>query len=720
MITFGAMKTLSDSSWLIDRELSWLSFNDRVLEEVRNPKNPLLERLKFHSIFTSNLDEYFMKRVGALKRKREASDALDEESRRALEQSLGNIRETVESLLKKQADFVQTQLLPELSEGGVETVSFKNLNQSQKSWAIDFFKENFFPVLTPLVVDSGHPFPFISNLSVSIGILLEDPDETAEPFFARVKLPTVFPAWIRIPTSEGSDKKQFISSHDLIANHLDLLFPGMRVLSRTYFRVTRNAIVGRDESEDDENDDLLEIVAEELKERRFAEALRLEHSHGADLRIVSILKEELCLKDDEIYELPMGMEFYQLEPLSEIRKREWLFNPWIPIAPVAFKDTQESIFDCIKKRDVLVHHPFESFNSSVERFIRDASEDPSVVAIKMTIYRTGEDSPFIPYLIRAAAAGKQVACLVELQARFDEERNILAAQALEKAGVHVVYGIKGLKTHSKIALVVRQEGISMRSYVHIGTGNYNARTAQYYTDLGYFTANPEITEDVVHLFHRLTGKSLYWHFKKLLVAPFDMRTSFLRMIEREVDHVRKGGKGHIFIKLNNLEDPELIESFYQASQAGVKVDLIVRSICCLKPQVKGLSENIRVISILGRFLEHSRIFYFRNGAKEELGGEFFIGSSDLMTRNLNSRVEALTPIEDCELKKQLSHILNIYWNDTCQAWDLRCDGSYAKRVSLFHQESAQSSLMSEVLTQSLNTNSFEASNKSSERTLIPS
>jgi len=697
------MNSITSTQRFIDRELSWLSFNDRVLDEVRNKNNPILERLKFHSIFNSNLDEYFMKRVGGLKRKNELSAQLSNQNDPDIDKSLFSIRETVVTLLDKQSQFLNSQILPELSSVGIDLVKIKDLSEIDRSWASNFFKQNFFPILTPLVVDEGHPFPFISNLSVSIGILLEIPDTKTEPFFARVKLPTVFPSWIEVFSTVDKDRKRFVSSHDLIENHLDLLFPGMKVLSLTYFRVTRNAIVGRDEADDDENDDLLEIVAEELKERKFAEALRLEHSPGADSRIVSILKKELELYDNEVYELPMGLEYYQLEPISEIRKREWLYSPWIPPSSFALGESQISIFDSLKKNDVLVHHPFQSFNSSVERFIREASEDPSVVAIKMTIYRTGEDSPFIPYLIRAAAAGKQVACLVELQARFDEERNILAAQALEKAGVHVVYGIKGLKTHSKIALVVRQEGVFMRSYVHIGTGNYNVKTAQYYTDLGYFTTNPQITEDVVHLFHHLTGKSLHWHFGKLLVAPIDMRTSFLRMIQREVEHVRQGRVGHIVIKLNNLEDPEMIESLYEASQAGVKIDLIVRSICCLRPQVKGLSDNIRVISILGRFLEHSRIFYFKNGAKEPEDGEFFIGSSDLMTRNLNSRVEVIAPIEDLELKKQLHHILNVYWNDPSQAWELSSDGTYSKRNSIYGQNSAQTSLMLEALVNRMNT-----------------
>ena len=698
------MKSDSDCPRFIDRELSWLSFNDRVLEEVQNPNNPLLERLKFHSIFSSNLDEYFMKRVGALKRKREQALFLRDENLEKTEASLSAIRQTVMTLLDKQANLVQSGLLPELAKGGVELVNFTQLNDLEKKWAVEFFKQNFFSVLTPLVVDEGHPFPFISNLSVSLGILLEDPHKQGVPVFARVKLPALFQSWIKIPSGNEGNSRRFISSLSLLEHNLELLFTGMKILTLTSFRVTRNAIVGREESDEDENDDLLEIVAEELKERRFAEALRLEYSPGADPRIVSLLKSELHLDDQEVYELPMSLDYYQLDSIAMIPKRDWVFNPWIPIVADAFTDPKDNIFECIKKQDVLVHHPFQSFTSSVERFIREASEDPSVVAIKMTIYRTGEDSPFIPYLTRAAASGKQVACLVELQARFDEERNILSAQALEKAGVHVVYGVKGLKTHSKIALVVRQEGLAMRSYVHIGTGNYNVRTAQYYTDLGYFTAKPEVTEDVIHLFHHLTGKSIQSYFKKLLVAPFDMRTSFVRMISREIDHVRSGRQGHIVIKMNNLEDPDLIEALYHASQAGVKIDLMVRSICCLKPQVKGLSENIRVISILGRFLEHSRIFYFRNGAIEDSGGEFFIGSSDLMTRNLNSRVEALAPIEDIGLKKQLSRILDIYWNDPSQAWELQSDGTYLKRKSLFGQSSAQESLMFDALRQSTNVN----------------
>jgi polyphosphate kinase len=693
----GNMNSTLDNFRFFDRELSWLSFNARVLAEVANLKNPLLERLKFHSIFTSNLDEYYMKRVGALKRKNESAIELFGNSDPDIDKSLLSIRETVLPLLAKQAHYFQSQILSELSSEGVKFVKIKNLSEPDKSWTTEFFKLNFFPVLTPLVVDEGHPFPFISNLSVSIAILLQNPNDKSEPFFARVKLPTVFPSWIQLPNTAEYGPKLFVSAHDLIVNNLELLFPGMKVLSLTSFRVTRNAIVGRDENEDDENDDLLEIVAEELKERKFAEAIRLEYSPGADSRIVSVLQRELELNSSEVYELPMELEYYQLESLSESKREDWIYKPWIPVLASSLNDPQESIFERIKKRDVLVHHPFESFNSSVERFVREASEDPSVVAIKMTIYRTGEDSPFIPYLIRAAAAGKQVACLVELQARFDEERNILAAQALEKAGVHVVYGIKGLKTHSKIALVVRQEGLSMRSYVHIGTGNYNVKTALYYTDLGYFTAKTEITEDIVHLFHHLTGKSLRWHFGKILVAPIDMRASFLRMIDREIEHVRQGREGHIIIKLNNLEDPEIINALYEASQSGVKIDLIVRSICCLRPQVKGLSENIRVVSILGRFLEHSRIFYFRNGATEEISGEFFIGSSDLMTRNLNSRVEAVTPIEDLDLKKQLHNILKIYWTDPCQAWELQFDGTYSKRNNPNSQSSAQSALMLEAL-----------------------
>lgn len=688
------MKPSTKKNRFIDRELSWLAFNERVLAEGANIRHPILERLKFHSIFTSNLDEFFMKRVGGLKRRnqsvREVLGTTDPE----IDKSLDGIRKATLRLLQQQAQNLKSLILPELHNGGVKIVKLESLSETEKEWAKVFFKSNFFSILTPLVVDEGHPFPFISNLSVSLGIWLENPELSGDAIFARIKIPSVFPSWILVPQNSQEEHVRFVSSFEIIENNLELLFPGLKVLSSTSFRVTRNAIVERDEDEE-ENDDLLEMVSEELKERRFAEAIRLEYSPGADPKLIMLLKQELVLSDQELFELPMAMELYQLNLLTEIKKAHLQFSPWVPVESQSLNQASGNIFDSIRQKDILVHHPFESFHASVERFIKEASQDPDVVAIKMTIYRTGEDSPFIPYLIRAAASGKQVACLVELQARFDEERNILAAQALEKSGVHVVYGIKGLKTHSKLALVVRREGDQMRSYVHIGTGNYHAKTAQLYTDLGFFSARREITEDVINLFHHLTGKSLRWNFEKLLVAPIDMRASLVRMIQREISHVNAGRRGHIVIKINNLEDSDIIQLLYDASRAGVKIDLIVRSICCLKAGVEELSENIRVISIVDRFLEHSRIFFFQNGKDSKEEGEFFIGSSDLMSRNLNDRIEAVTPVEDLELKKQLASILELYWNDTSQAWELKSDGTYTRRANLNPQLSAQETLMAQ-------------------------
>lgn len=607
------------------------------------------------------------------------------ESDPEINKSLDSISKANRNLINEQAKIFSQSIVPELKTIGIELIKVSDLQQSQKDWCKIFFKTHLFPVLTPLVVDEGHPFPFISNLSSSLGIWLQNPEVEGEVVFARVKIPSVFPSWVLIPEEANPSVYRFVSSFDIVINHLELLFPGLKSLHTTSFRVTRNAIVDREE-EEQENDDLLEIVAEELKERRFAEAIRLEYPPGADPTMIALLKRELELNENDVFELPMPLENFQVAPILDLKMPQWQFSHWSPIDSPALAQSSSTIFDLIKKRDILVHHPFESF-------IKEASQDPKAVAIKMTIYRTGEDSPFIPYLIRAAEAGKQVACLVELQARFDEERNIQAAQALEKAGVHVVYGIKGLKTHSKLALVVRRENEEMASYVHIGTGNYHAKTSLLYTDLRFFTADRGIVGDVVNLFHHLTGKSLRWYFEKLLIAPIDMRSTFLRMIEREMAHVKAGREGHIVFKINNLEDSEIIQSLYDASRAGVKIDLIVRSICCLRAKVKGISDNIRVISIVDRFLEHSRIFYFRNGQDLAEDGEYYIGSSDLMRRNLNDRVEALTPINSPFIKKQLAEILDLYWNDSVQSWELNSDGNYIKRTSSYGQSSAQENLM---------------------------
>ncbi len=661
-----------------DREISWIRFNERVLEEAVDTRNPLLERLNYLQIFSSNLDEFYMKRVGGIKRQLIAKVAESGMAGITPQQALQEIRKAVLPLIEKYGKTCREDLLPEIEKAGIELVPWEKIKKEEKEILNSFFFENIFPILTPLAVDPGHPFPFISNLSVSFGILLQAPGSSSEEFFARVKVPPIFPAWLRISAEEQTGKIRFASLYELIGNNLHTLFPGMELLDIMMFRVTRNADIERD-SEDAE--DLLAMVAEELKERRFARVVRLEHGPKKNQKILAVLCEELNLHLDDIYELSLPLEYYQMRPISQLQKSELKYKPWMPVVPHDFADPECNIFETIKHKDVLVHHPYESFSLSVERFLRTAVEDKNVLAIKMTLYRTGEDSPFIPLLIRAAESGKQVVCLVELQARFDEERNILVAQALEKAGVHVVYGIVGLKTHSKLALVIRQDSDKVRSYVHIGTGNYNVKTALQYTDFGLFTSKADYTSDVVHLFHYLTGRSLQWNFKKLLIAPIDLRGTFLRMIEREILSAEQKKPSGIIAKMNSLQDKEIIDALYRASSAGVPIQLIVRGICCLRPQVPNLSENIHVYSLIGRFLEHSRVYYFRNAATDPTEGEFFIGSADWMTRNLNERVEAIAPVEESSIKKRLWEIIKIMLSDKRQGWSLQADGTYLRDYS---------------------------------------
>jgi polyphosphate kinase len=494
-----------------------------------------------------------------------------------------------------------------------------------------------------------------------------------------VKIPDVFPTWIRVdPNSDTSPDKSapFISLHRLIERNLPLLFPGMDVVGVTVFRVTRNADIERDE---EDADDLLEMIEEELRLRRFAKAVRLEYGPNPNPLIVDLLKSELELNDHDLYEYSIPLDELDLRALTELKRPELQAPPTVPVIPAPLLDEEADLFSLIRKNDFLVHHPYESFTATVEKFISAAASDPRVIAIKMIIYRTGEDSPFIPFLIRAAEAGKQVVCLVELKARFDEAKNILVAQELERAGVHVVYGVVGLKTHGKVALVVRQEQDGVRCYAHIGTGNYNAQTARVYTDLGLFTAKPELTDDVVHVFHYLTGRSLYSKYKKLLVAPVKLKENFLRMIENEVSAHKAGKPARIIAKMNSLEDKEICRALYRASQEGVKIDLIVRGFCCLRPQVPGMSENIRVISVIGQLLEHSRIFYFQNGENNPVHGNFYMGSADWMHRNLSARVEVVAPIEDPALKHRCWEILTLMLEDQRQAWDMQPDGSYIQR-----------------------------------------
>jgi polyphosphate kinase len=658
----------------VNRELEWLEFNARVLHEAVDPRTPLLERIRFHGIFTSNLDEFFMKRVSGLKRQVEVGV-----QRRAggltPVQQLAAIRTRIKELLAKQNENFQSEMIGELKKQGIHLLMWEDLTESEQRFTAQYFKANVFPVLTPLAVDPGLPFPFVSNLSISLGVTLKHPDRD-EKLFARIKVPKIFPQWIQV-IGENADAKQFrfVSLRNVIRHNLRGLFPDMEVLDVMPFRITRNAEIERDE---DDVDDLLEMITEELKARKFGEVVRLEHGPNPDPWMLRFLMDEFELTDSEVYEVPGVFDYTDLKAIADVPLPELKFEPWVPMAPPRLVDEQENIFAAIREDDILVHHPYESFALSVERFLRAAVDDPRTLAIKMTLYRTGDESPFIPLLKRAAEKGKQVVVLIELKARFDEERNIHWAQELENSGVHVVYGVMGLKTHAKTALVIRREEPGLRCYCHFGTGNYHKDTSKLYTDVGLFTCKPAFTEDAVELFHFLTGRSLKRNYQKLLVAPFNMKDSFLAMIKREVENAKAGKPARIIAKCNSMEDTGVGRALYEASQAGVKIDLIVRGFCTIRPKVAGMSENIRVISIIGRFLEHSRVFYFLNGNKDPLDGEFYIGSADWMYRNLLTRIETVVPIEDRALRVRLWEIFTVMLNDRRQAWEMQSDGSYTQ------------------------------------------
>jgi len=640
----------------LNRDVSWLEFNARVLHEALDERTPLFERARFLGIFQSNLDEYFMKRMGSLY----SGARID-------------FRNRLMPLLEQAHHCFHHQILRLLKKEKIELLYWNELTNEERERATAFFVSNIFPVLTPLSHDSGHPFPFLSNLSISLGVFLKNPLNKDEEFFARVKVPTYFPQWIRL--NEG----RYISIIEIIIANLGDVFHGMQIKEIMTFRVTRNTNI---DHVDDETDDLLEQISEDLKERKFGDLVRLEYLGNPNPRMIAFLREELQLDEDQVYEIKDGLlEYASLKPILDINRPDLKFEPWIPVPPPALSDPERDIFQAIKQHDILVHHPYESFTGSVERFIRAAVNDPRVITIKMTLYRVGADSPLIPLLIKASELGKHVVCLVELKARFDEEKNILVAQRLEDAGVHVVYGVVGLKTHCKLTLIVRQEGDEVRCYSHIGTGNYHATTARLYTDFGLFTCKKEITNDIVNLFHFLTGKSTKKDYKKLLVAPLAMKDVFLKKINHETAHAKKGLPARIIAKINSMDERDLSFALYEASQAGVKVDLIIRGFCCLRPGVKNLSENIRVISIIGRFLEHSRVFYFQNGAKKEEDGDIFIGSSDWMSRSLTRRVEAIAPVEEASQKARIFEILNLMINDHRQGWDMQNDGTYLKRKS---------------------------------------
>lgn len=655
-----------------NREMGWLNFNKRVLNEAEDSRTPLLESIRFLSICGSNMDEFFMKRVGRLKRHVAYGTSPKSADGKTPIEQLQLIRSVVLPAFQQMAHVFKS-LKGRLEKENIFLAHWKNLSEKEKESIKRYYLKNVFPVLTPLSVDPGHPFPFISNLSTSLGVTLKHP-EREEKLFARVKIPKVLPQWITVESERSG--QVFVSLLEVIKENLSDLFPAMHVLNVMPFRLTRNADIDRDE---EDAEDLLELVEEELRQRRFAEVVRLEHGPNPDPWMLKFLKEELELSDEDLYEHPGELDYTELNMIADLNRPSLKYETYVAGVPAPFADETQSIFSIIGKQDHLLHHPYESFRLTVERFIREASLDPKVLAIKMTLYRTGDNSPFVKSLIRAAEQGKQVVCLVELKARFDEERNIYWAQALENAGVHVVYGVVGLKTHAKTSLVVRQEMDGLKCYAHIGTGNYNVGTSRFYTDLGLLTCKEEITSEVVEFFHYLTGRSLKINYEKLLIAPVNMFQRFKMMIDREGENAKQGLPAQIIIKCNNMEENDIGLALYLASQKGCEIDMIVRGFCCLRPGISGMSEKVRVISVIGRFLEHSRVYYFRNGAADPLDGEFFIGSADLMYRNLHGRVEAIVPILDRSLKEKCWEMLQICLKDQRQAWDMDADGQYKQR-----------------------------------------
>jgi len=688
----SAAINLSDPQYYINRELSWLKFNDRVLHEACDPRTPLLERLKFLAIFSSNLDEFFMVRVAGLKQQVEATVNLLTADGRTPQKQLDDIRlHLIPQLKKLNAEF-EAVLRPLLIQQGIYILDYIELNEKQRSYLDNYFEEQVFPVLTPLAVDPSHPFPHISNLSLNLAVMLKNPD-TDEEFFARVKVPQVLPRFLPLPpelrTQDNGKTANWtgIPLEQAIAHNLESLFPGMNIQEYHPFRITRDADL---ELEEDEADDLLLAIEQELRKRRMGgSTVRLEIRSQTPESVRSRLLQDLGLTENDIYEVDglLGLRdliYFLALPLPDLKdpprqsvvpsRLQRLREPSINLDVHEIEEGKD-FFAIIREKDLLVHHPYQSFSGSVVRFITSAAHDPNVLAIKMTLYRTSGDSPIVNALIAAAENGKQVSVLVELKARFDEENNIYWARRLERVGVHVVYGLVGLKTHSKIVLVVRREKDRMRRYVHIGTGNYNPKTARLYTDLGLFSCREELGADLTDVFNFLTGYSRQKSYREIMVAPVNMRDRFLELIKREIENVHNGFSGRIVAKMNALVDPQIISTLYEASRAGVQIDLIIRGICCLRPGVPNLSENIRVISIIGRFLEHSRIFYFYNNSQEEI----YIGSADWMRRNLDRRVEVITPIKDQDIAKDLQEILGIMLADNRHAWELQPDGSYIQR-----------------------------------------
>ena len=668
----------------INRELSWIDFNKRVLLTGMEKDYKVLDKIKFFSIFSNNLDEFFMVRVASLKAQVEAGIRKKSIDGHTPKEQLKKINKEVKKLTILQEKYFNNELNDELKNEGIFIKKYYELNQNQKNWCNSYFLSSIFPLLTPLVVDPAHPFPFISNLSLNLAALINDGEESKNQF-VRIKIPTKnIGRFILIPNEiiETEDEREhfFITVEDLIGNNINALFNGMECLNYSFFRVTRDADL---ELKELEADDLLLAVEQSLQKRRLGgDVVRLEVNENIPQNILKLLIESIAIPEEYIYFCKSLLGLDDLNYLIKINREDLKENLLIGDTHPLLKSLDSSkdknfnsIFSILRKQSILLHHPYDLFKTSVEEFINKAADDPLVLAIKITLYRVSKDSPIIEALMRAAENGKEVMTLVELKARFDEDNNIQWAKQLEQAGIHVVYGILGFKTHTKIALVVRKEKGRLRNYFHIGTGNYNSNTSRYYTDIGFLSTDPDISSDLIELFNYLSGFSKQKAYQKLLVSPTSLRKKFIFLINREIENIEEGKKGEIIAKMNSLVDPEIIQLLYLASQKGVKIHLIIRGICCLYPQRENLSENIKVTSIIGHFLEHSRIFWFYNNNNPEV----FIGSADWMRRNLDRRIEAVTPIEDLKLKSQLYDLLQTYIDDNYYSWIMNKDGIYEKK-----------------------------------------
>lgn len=674
-----------------NRELSWLEFNGRVLAEAFDERVPLLERLKFLSIFGTNLDEFYMVRVAGLRRQiagrfaNTAADGLPPADQ------LAEIERRVREMFAQVQQCLHGELFPALAKRGIRLVGMDDVTAEERKGLDAFFEAQAYPVLTPLAVDPGHPFPYISNLSLSLAVELRDPERGVDRF-ARVKVPKSLPRWVPVP----GRKHEFVPLEQVIGAQLGTLFPGMQVVGWHTFRITRYSDL--DLADAEESEDFLAMIEEQVFQRRFGEVVRLEVQQGMSAAVRKLLLEELretdegeslTLAEGDVHEQGPLLDLGDLMAIAMLEVSDLRDPPFTPNVPAELREAERSVFDAIRERDLLVHHPYDSFTASVEHFIEAASRDEQVLAIKMTLYRTSGDGAIVRALTEAAQRGIQVAVLVELQARFEEVNNITWARTLESFGVHVAYGLPGLKTHAKVALVVRREADGIRRYVHLSTGNYNGKTARIYTDIGLFTCSEAIGADVSDLFNLLTGFSRQRVYRKLIVAPTGMRERVTQLIAREAAAAREGKPARIVAKMNALVDRETIEALYDASQAGVQVDLLIRGICCLRPGVAGVSDRIRVVSIIGRFLEHSRIWYFANGGTPE----FYIASADWMPRNFSRRVEVAIPIEDLSLHTRLAAVLETYLADDRQAWELSPDGAYARRTPVAGAELASQALL---------------------------